>query len=439
MVLLAGCWLATLGAYVLAPSQRFIRDMPNDNEIPRMFADKLIAGESPTYGGDWLSSDRPPLQTGIELSLRPWHLSDSPATNYRNYHRAAILLQMIWVPTLFAFGRVLQLSRTTILLVLLICATSGFFLFNSLYVWPKLLAASLFLIALGILLVGVRDHSAGTLHATVAAGCASLGLLAHGGVAFSVLALPALPAAWVFLRQVRLRGLLGALCVFLVLYMPWRAYQVLYDPPGDRLWKWHIAGVIAVDQRSFTQALRDQYRQLTFAQWLQGKRANLETIFTYPDNPKPWQLSADYLRSAQVYNQIPALDVLPVGLLALLLTRRRSRLGTRSVFLHQLLFYVASHLAIWVLLMFIPASCVVHHGSYVATVLLFFLGAVGLAEGPPLLRWPLLAVHVGLFFWVWLATTPPYPESVLRPPVALVSVILGFCFVGSLRLLPDER
>jgi hypothetical protein len=437
LVLLTLCWLAVLGAYVLGPSQRFTWDLPNDNEIPKIFADKLMAGVSPTpISGEWLSSDRPPLQSGLELSLRPWHVRDQPAVNY---HFDAILMQMTWLPALFALGRVLRFDHSTLRIMVLVCATSGFFLLNSLYVWPKLLAASLFITALGVMLVSVRDRSAGAGHAIFATGCATLGLLAHGGVAFSVLALPALPATWVFARRVSWRGIVGALVVFLLLYTPWRAYQKFYDPPGDRLWKWHLAGVIPVDQRSFPQILREQYGQLTLATWLHGKQANLMALVLPKDNPPLGPFSAGYVREAQFFHQVPALDVLNVGLLALLLVRRRAAGATAPLFLRQLLWYALSSLAIWVLLMFIPGSCIVHQGSYATTALLFLLGAAGLASCPAILRWPLLAAHVGIFVWVWLATTPPTPGSLFLLPVAVVGVVFWLCFVVSLGLLPAEN
>jgi len=52
-------------------SRRFINNLAVDNELPQMFADRLIHGEDPRHlaFGWWLSSDRPPLQTGTDLLI----------------------------------------------------------------------------------------------------------------------------------------------------------------------------------------------------------------------------------------------------------------------------------------------------------------------------------------------------------------------------------
>ena len=52
---------------------RFSHPLPSDNSIPYIFAEDLLEGPVPRpMLSDWLSSDRPPLQTGMILALRPW-------------------------------------------------------------------------------------------------------------------------------------------------------------------------------------------------------------------------------------------------------------------------------------------------------------------------------------------------------------------------------
>ncbi|TWB24630.1 hypothetical protein FBZ89_101256 [Nitrospirillum amazonense] len=55
-----------------AAAIRFTHHLPIDNELPRLFGDGLYGGHVPRpLVGDWLSSDRPPLQTGLELEVAP--------------------------------------------------------------------------------------------------------------------------------------------------------------------------------------------------------------------------------------------------------------------------------------------------------------------------------------------------------------------------------
>ncbi len=48
--------------------------------------------------------------------------------------------------------------------------------------------------------------------------------------------------------------------------------------------------------------------------------------------------------------------------------------------------------------MIVPASAMIHQGSYVMTLLLLFGAAVLTAMFPPAIRWTMLSPHVMLFF-----------------------------------------
>jgi len=66
------------------------------------------------------------------------------------------------------------------------------------------------------------------------------------------------------------------LVTMLALYLPWMLFQTLIDPPGNRLLKWHLAGVQEVDGRNFLTALRDSYGALSWHDYLQGKLLNIK-------------------------------------------------------------------------------------------------------------------------------------------------------------------
>ncbi len=70
--------------------------MPNDNALPAVFATYFYEhghhGVTPPFG-DWLSSDRPPLQTGYVLAVRPFGW-DEPGNHYT---MLGVALQMFWV------------------------------------------------------------------------------------------------------------------------------------------------------------------------------------------------------------------------------------------------------------------------------------------------------------------------------------------------------
>ena len=60
------------GSFSFLAANRFLVNMPGDNQIPGLFADRLWSGQSRgQVMADWLSSDRPPLQTGWLLLTKP--------------------------------------------------------------------------------------------------------------------------------------------------------------------------------------------------------------------------------------------------------------------------------------------------------------------------------------------------------------------------------
>src|SRR6185436_18513402 len=105
---------------------------------------------------------------------------------------------------------------------------------------------------------------------------AALAWLSHGGAAFSLIAL----APWIVARMFRGErgGWLAAASVFLLLAVPWFAYQRFYDPPGDRLLKWHLAGQEAKDESvGAWQAIRESYRSKTWTEIGAAKTENMRT------------------------------------------------------------------------------------------------------------------------------------------------------------------
>jgi hypothetical protein len=113
--------------------------------MPFIFAQQLRSGvlKKPMFG-DWLSSDRPPLQTEIILSLGP-----AIGSRTLDYETASVLLQCLWVFSVWLLLRAFRISRLSRGLVIGTIYLTGFALVNSFYVWPKLLAAAYMLAKTG--------------------------------------------------------------------------------------------------------------------------------------------------------------------------------------------------------------------------------------------------------------------------------------------------
>jgi hypothetical protein len=410
--------------------QRFIPRMPGDNEIPRIFAERLYIGMSPKGpGGDWLSSDRPPLQTGVALVTMP-ALRAAGVDFDIACATAGVWFQLLWIPALWCFLRWLGLTERESHAGTALLAFTGFLLFNTIFTWPKLGGGALMLLAFCTFFgrAATTPNPAERLRRFALGGAlAGCGALAHGGVMFSLLALA--PLALIKIRE-RWLGWLGAAAAFVILMLPWMAYQKFYEPPGNRLVKWHIGGVIPPDSRTVSEALRDSYRALGWAKAWEARRENLMMLF-HGDWKKAATLSpslAPARRTEESAYPLRAVGgwLLALGALAWLgwKTRRGTHVWRGHGSAHGLaLAWLALTLLGWVGLMFFPKNVFVHQGSLVVQLLaLGLLAAWSLLAG----RWVFVVVAGGTavsFACTWLG--PSAPVASIAPHAPAIAVAMG--------------
>lgn len=407
--------------YIYDASVRLLQ-LPGDNEIPFTFANRLWNGEDPRQIQEfWLSSDRPPLQTGMVLIQRL--LVFLPGNDFdRQYQVLATLIQCQWVAAVWLLCRELCVSARKSRRVILLCAATGFFFLNSIFVWPKLLAGSLLIFSFVFMLpVLLRKKPLSVARATAAATAAMLAFLAHGGAAFNILALILLG-----LPLLRFwRSLIPAVAVAILLYIPWSLYQKLYNPPGDRLLKWHIAGVESEkDPRTFPVMLREEYGKLSAHDWLHNKAVSLSR-WIYPPNAA----TMSDLRHSQFFGLVPALGVLNVGWILYAIRRRHIRAARR---LRWMLLLAAVSLFVWLLIIFGPGGTVNHTNAYATMMLLFTACAIPCANLSGTAARILFALHYGSFFLIWIFTTPDWDRSI---KLARLNIPMALCAMASCYLL----
>ena len=403
--------IAYLAEPTLAIAERLTQDptgwrllIGGDNILQQLFAEKLYQGADPRqqFFFEWKSSDRPPLQAGIVLLQRPFMLSPR-----FSYHTIGTVVQCIWIPAIWALCRTMKLPGQSMSWVLAFAISSGFFLYNSVYVWPKLLAGALGVLAITLLLRAALNSQRLSLgQLGVAAVAAALAMLAHGGVVFAfpvallLLAFPKVFPGW--------RRLLVATLLFILLLLPWTAYRKLYDPPGsERLTKFHIAGVKDVeDERSASQAIVEEYSRLSPSQILQYKWENAKTLIGLPAIESRW-------RPKEFFHIFRSLNLLNVGwlvaLLALFRPHWRSTPETKGAM--ALLGMSILSLLVWVGLLFGPGQNIIHFGSYSTFILLFCGLGVFVAQLPKFLPLFLLAIHISIFMVVWIGNNIPSTDA----------------------------
>jgi hypothetical protein len=380
---------------------RFFPDVrPGDNQIPLIFAERIYSQQpvEPFCCGDWQSSDRPPLQAGIFLLERPFKLFGNVRLNYE---LLGIGLQCLWICGVWTLLKTLRAPAWRIEQVLGFLIFSGFLFYNSVYVWPKLLAAALLLFVVSILLEGpIARRPISWFDAGIAAISFALAMLAHPGSVFSA---PAL--AFLAIRGRRFIGapkLLAALALIVALIAPWIAYQKFYDPPGNRLLKMHLAGVGPVDSRSAWRAIRDTYGALDLKTIASYKWANVRTLvgphpFLVGPSEESRAMQRDYL-----WNAIGVLNAGWVAMLVLLFRKRPAALRYSGLLVGM----TAINLLAWCVALIGPAYTVTEHGSY-ADVLLLSVGLIGfLLRLPRGLLAALFALQVLNLFLVWVFVKP---------------------------------
>jgi hypothetical protein len=227
---------------------------------------------------------------------------------------------------------------------------------------------------------------------------------------------------------------------------PWLAYQRFYDPPGDRLFRMHFAGVADDDavedsrKRGTARTIAEAYRALTMREYLRGRWANVEQQW-FGAYPLPLDNWIDWVQWQQLMRHVPLVAFLWVGYVLLFMRPAWIDLPDESLRLtRHLAWFALITMAIWIAVMIVPASAMIHQGSYAMTALLLFCGAVFVAALPALVRWTLLSLHLMVFAICYLCSTrvalvaPGAPRAGL---FVVATLFLGL-FAVALRLMPDE-
>ena len=456
-----------LGNVTPTAGQRFHPNLPGDNFIPTIFAERLHSGVSPQApGGDWLSSDRPPLQAGLALVTLPVFRALDLGYD-KACATAGVWFQLLWIPALWVFLRWLGLTERDAHAATAALVFTGWLLFNSVFVWPKLAGAALVLLAFCTFFA--TESALDPRHRWLAGGAlAALGSLAHGGVMFSLLALAPLVVLLPFFgrktpkvdRTLRARfspfplpwrDLLPAALVFIVLSLPWFAYQRLYEPPGNRLIKWHLAGTIPPDARGVLETLVSNYETQGWAQTLATRRANLEIIFlgewrhllTTRDREaiagrRSEEIFHTFRSSAAWILGAAALPVLLVPLSSVPCPPSPVPCPPSSVLRppfplprHALsLAWLALTLALWLALMFHPFGTLLHQGSYVVPLLLLGLLTAWTLLLSRRLFIALALLQLALFTLTWMP--PNLPVTAAPQPFAIAAAAVSALVIATL-------
>lgn len=153
---------------------RFTHRLPGDNVIPLVVANALKFGGivSPLFS-DWLSSDRPPLQTGLYLLL-------TVRTNTLSYCIVAIWLQATYLFGVWSLAVATALPTPARRLIMLACCLLPTVIVNTFFTWPKLLSVTYLLLLFALLFRPRPPDEPRTATGLLIGGLAALSVLSHG-------------------------------------------------------------------------------------------------------------------------------------------------------------------------------------------------------------------------------------------------------------------
>jgi hypothetical protein len=410
---------------------------PGDNNAPMAFAHAVYKRIAST-AGEWSFSDRPPLQAAFELFFTPLR---GLFGNDDTHQAVGTLLQVSCLAVLWLLGAALRLPRREILLAVLTIGGSGFVFYNSIYVWPKLLAATFVLIALVPVARAFLDLRQLTgSEVLVIAAATALAMLAHGSAAFSLIALSILLAVTV-MRFFRLRTFALAAVTAAALYAPWAGYANFVEPGTNRLLKMHLTGGDSLSPEPLLPMLMRSYREIPLDHWIAYRLANISVMFgdrdldrimravaarvRDPGRPRDPVLSttnaaiyatklSDDLRSLvsavrtdqreHVFRAFGLLNLAWLTLLLIFRARWRDKVLDRGLL--GLIALDVLTVLVWVVLEFNSRSTVNTHASYAMLLIAMLVAVVLLARTSYALARAVCFASIALSFILWVLFLP---------------------------------
>jgi len=247
--------------------------LPIDNWLPKVLYNQINSSsiETPMLG-DWLSSDRPPLQTALLFFFKTNGLSD---VSYLVYSVSLQLLVIIF--SIYLFDRVFSSKLLKYILFCLIFF-NGMVFVNTIFVWPKMLSALYQAMALYYVYVIIIEQSKKKLYYVLFGLSFILAFLSHGGGIFYLIGLGLILAVYSYNTK-QFLNLQYTFLTISILYLPWMIYQKFIDPPGDRLLKWHLADQIEITDKSFLDIIIQKYTSFDIYSYIDYKISQIKTVF----------------------------------------------------------------------------------------------------------------------------------------------------------------
>jgi hypothetical protein len=423
-------------------SNRFSTPLPSDSYIPQFFSDWFYAhghsGTPPIFPGEWLSSDRPPLQVGYALLERTFGWDQ----NGLHYQVMGVVLQQLWIVGLWALLLASGVGRVTQALVMGTVLLSGLAILNGFFIWPKLLPAAMLLAAAALVLTPLwADVRKRLWIAALLAALCGLAMMGHGSSIFGIIPLALIAA---FRGMPSWRWIAVAVVAGIAVLAPWSAYQKYGDPPGNRLVKWTLAGVVEPDDRSTGEAIVDAYSEAGFGGALHYKVENFRMMVGGAEAVEGFEARVDEggfdsvvtaIRTVIFFNLVPSLGLLLLGPIAMAIAWRRRRFEPRdwSFALVCLTAFLIGAVGWGLLVIGSEADrTALHVGSYLVPILGICACVAGLRAAFPRFAVYYLSLAALLSLALYVPALEPPPDTSYS---GLAAVLAAVALVGFIAVI----
>lgn len=420
-----------------------------DNQIPINVA-QLMAKGSPLVEvgfGPWKISDRAPLLSCLLFPaatvLRQFPHQIDASTQKMVLQMCSFGILNSWVLPIWVLLRRLRFRKDKCIVALLLLAATPFIFFNTVYVWPKLLAATFCLIQHLYLSTGIRerDRFSRQLFPIALSGIAAgLALMAHGSAALAVLAIY---IAALF-RRSRTRWLHPALSgvAALLVVVPWLVWTKVAAPTTNPLPRFLLMADFGFSQPApsgVLEATLRMYQTMPLITWLQAKLAAAKTLLgldlsiarmALAPFRDPFQ-GLESIRAYQFFFLAPSLGLL---LLPLLSFASRGNKQTISLPGRLMIRDLALAALLTLLLHFfvMMAPHLLHHYPYFLPLSLSLLAILAIMRSNSRILRALAFANYALFvfFWIVLILTRTSVLSLGGIACALVLLTLASAVIG---------
>jgi hypothetical protein len=402
----------------------------SDNQLPLMFSEAMY-GNSPRsqiQWGAWFASDRPPLLTGLMLLVRfpilvPFeHFVNSELVGTL-YMIVAIVALSSWVLPVYRFGETVHLNTGPYLVTA--AAMCPFFLFNSVYAWPKLLGASFAL----FVLLDLHDLSIDRRNRVammLAAICAALSMLCH---ASNAIVFPAI--GLIMIRTIWRQGFVSivlSLAALVAVMLPWQLWQTYVQPHANALIRFGLTGDTNVSNRGrpLLPDILSAYRTLGIRGWIDLKLDGIVIMLGSMTSSVPLSETASYgpsvgflgnLRIGDFFSVIRGLGVAAIGLLFLPFTRS----GSQTPQLPRLaaLCGLGGVLLTAIAFLSTPIS---HSLPYAGIAMMFLAGASALMSSP---QWRRTVLVIEGVYCLGIWVIDPLFNALRIESISLIGLVVG--------------